>query len=238
MMLNINNPTCKNCPFSLFCDVFDKQYLCSNQVNCVVKQYVQLKKRDLLYNSRNVFRSIYVIQSGNIKTYQVDAQGNELIQGFYFSGELIGLDAIYTQSYRFSAIALTDVVLCEIPYDNFIEFIQTHPLLQKHILYLMSQQLNVGAYLFSNMAEQRLAAFLIDLCHRLSPSKMQTTFVLPMSRQDIGNYLRLTAETISRILSQFKKDKLIAIDHKNIQLLQFDTLKTIAAAGSGNLTFL
>ncbi len=205
---------------------------CSNSINCVVRQHMHLKKRDLLYHARHAFRSIYAIRSGNIKTYQVDTHGNEFIHGFYFSGEVIGFEAIYTQSYRFSAIALTDAVVCEIPYNNFLDYIQTEPALQKHILYLMSQQLNVGSYLFSITAEQRLAAFLIDLCHRLSPSVMQTTFLLPMSRQDIGNYLRLTAETISRILSQFKKNKLIAIDHKKIQILQLSALKTIAAVGS------
>lgn len=130
-------------------------------------------------------------------------------------------------------MALSDSVICEIPYDNFLELLHLSPPLQKHILYLMSQQLNVGSYLFSITAEQRLAAFLIDLSYRLNPSEMQTRFLLPMSRQDIGNYLRLTAETISRLLSQFKENKIIAIDHKKIEFLQLEQLKLIADMNDG-----
>lgn len=204
-----------------------------SQINRAVKQHYHLKKNEVLYLPQNTFRNIYAIQRGNLKTYQVDADGNELIRGFYFSGEVLGFEAIYTRHYLFSAVALSDSVICEIPYDNFLELLHLSPPLQKHILYLMSQQLNVGSYLFSITAEQRLAAFLIDLSYRLNPSEMQTRFLLPMSRQDIGNYLRLTAETISRLLSQFKENKIIAIDHKKIEFLQLEQLKLIADMNDG-----
>lgn len=204
-----------------------------SQINRAVKQHYHLKKNEVLYLPQNTFRNIYAIQRGNLKTYQVDADGNELIRGFYFSGEVLGFEAIYTRHYLFSAVALSDSVICEIPYDNFLELLHLSPPLQKHILYLMSQQLNVGSYLFSITAEQRLAAFLIDLSYRLNPSEMQTRFLLPMSRQDIGNYLRLTAETISRLLSQFKENKIIAIDHKKIEFLQLEQLKLIADINDG-----
>lgn len=199
-----------------------------NQINLAVKQHHHLKKHEALFLPQNMFRNLYVIQRGILKTFQVDAEGNELIKGFYFSGEVLGFDAIYTRHYLFSAVALSETVVCEIPYDNFLELLHSSPPLQKHILHLTSQQLNVGSYLFSITAEQRLAAFLIDLATRLHPPEMLLRFLLPMSRQDIGNYLRLTAETISRLLSQFKKNKIITIDHKKIQFLQPEKLKLIA----------
>lgn len=229
-MIDINNYhlTCERCSFSPFCIIEGKNSRWLHQINRAVKQHHYLKKHEALYLSRNMFRNIYAIQYGNLKTYQVDVAGNELIQGFYFSGEVLGFEAIYTGHYLFSARALSDSVICEIPYDNFLELLELHPELQKHILYIMSQQLNMGNYLFSITAEQRLAAFLIDLSFRLHPSDIQTNFILPMSRQDMGNYLKLTAETISRLLSQFKENKIIAIDHKNIQFLQPEKLKRIA----------
>ncbi|WP_454781119.1 Crp/Fnr family transcriptional regulator [Legionella sp. WA2022007384] len=229
-MINFDNnhPTCEHCTFSPFCITEEKNSRWIKQINRAVKQHYHLKKNEVLYLPQNAFRNIYAIQHGNLKTYQVDVDGNELIRGFYFSGEVLGFEAIYTQHYLFSAVALSDSVICEIPYDNFLELLHLSPSLQKHILYLMSQQLNIGSYLFSITAEQRLAAFLIDLSYRLNPSEMQPTFLLPMSRQDIGNYLRLTAETISRLLSQFKANKIIAIDHKQIQFLQPEKLKLIA----------
>ncbi|EHL30875.1 hypothetical protein LDG_7021 [Legionella drancourtii LLAP12] len=223
-----NQPTCEHCTFSPFCITEEKSLNWMNQNNPVVKQHFHLKKNEVLYLPQHTFRNLYAIQWGNLKTYQVDANGNELIRGFYFTGEVLGFEAIYSRQYLFSAVALSETVVCEIPYDNFLELLQLNPSLQKHILHLMSQQLNVGSYLFSITAEQRLAAFLIDLANRLHPLEMQLNFLLPMSRQDIGNYLRLTAETISRLLSQFKKNKIITIDHKKIQLLQPEQLKLIA----------
>ncbi|MBL7481318.1 helix-turn-helix domain-containing protein [Legionella bononiensis] len=226
---NDTNPsTCEHCTFSPFCIAEENSLDWINQNNHTVKQHHHLKKNEPLYLPQNMFRNLYAIQRGTLKTYQVDANGNELIQGFYFAGEVLGFEAIYSRHYLFSAVALSDTVVCEIPYDNFLELLQLNPSLQKHILYLMSQQLSVGSYLCYITAEQRLAAFLIDLATRLHPLEMQLQFLLPMSRQDIGNYLRLTAETISRLLAQFKKNKLIAIDQKNIQLLQPEQLKLIA----------
>ncbi|CEG58366.1 helix-turn-helix domain-containing protein [Legionella fallonii] len=223
-----DNSTCPNCTFSPFCMTEGKNSRWMNQINLVVKQHHHLQKQEVLYLPQNMFRNLYVIQCGNLKTYQIDAEGNELIRGFYFSGEVLGFEAIYAGNYLFSAVALSETVVCEIPYDNFLELLNSNPALQKHILYLISQQLNIGSYLFSITAEQRLAAFLIDLSNRLHPFEIQLEFLLPMSRQDIGNYLRLTAETISRLLSQFKKNKIIAIDHKRIQFLQPEKLKFMA----------
>lgn len=233
MVDNDNHHTCEHCSFSPFCIAKEKQSLWINQVNSAVKQYHHLKKHEVLYLPNNIFRSLYVIQSGTLKTYQVDADGHELIQGFYFTGEILGFEAIYTQHYLFSAVTLSDTIICDIPYDSFLELLNSKPSLQKHILHLMSQQLSVGSYLFSMTAEQRLAAFLIDLSNRLHPLETQLEFLLPMSRQDIGNYLRLTAETISRLLSKFKENKMISIDHKNIQLLQPEQLKLIANINNG-----
>ena len=199
-----------------------------NQINLAVKQHHHLKKHDVLCLPQTTFRNLYAIQRGILKTFQIDAEGNELIRGFYFDGEVFGFDAIYTGRYLFSVVALADTVVCEIPYDNFLELLHSSPSLQKHVLYLTSQQLNMGSYLFSITAAQRLAAFLIDLSNRLHPHEIQLKFHLPMSRQDIGNYLSLTAETISRLLSKFKKNNIITIDHKEIQLLKPEKLKLIA----------
>lgn len=222
------NQTCMNCAFTPFCMTEMKKSRWINQINLAVKQHHHLKKHDVLCLPQSMFRNLYAIQRGVLKTFQVDTEGNELIKGFYFSGEVLGFEAIYTRHYLFSAVALSETVVCEIPYDNVLELLHSSPSLQKHILELTSQQLNVGSYLCSITAEQRLAAFLLDLSTRLHPPEMQLKFLLPMSRQDIGNYLRLTAETISRLLSQFKENKIITIDHKRIQFLQPEKLKLIA----------
>lgn len=227
-ILSDASPSCRNCRFAPFCWHEEKQPR-SKQSSRAAKRQRHLKRKEILCLPNHKFQNLYVVQSGALKAYQVDANGKELIRDFYFAGEVLGYEAIYTGHYLFSAVALSDTLICEIPYDSFLELIYSKPPLQKRILYLISQQLNVGSYLDSVTLEQRLAAFLIDLSTRLHPLEMQTEFTLPMSRQDIGSYLRLTAETVSRIFSRLHKNKIIAIDNKKIRFLELDKLKKIAS---------
>lgn len=223
-----HTPSCWNCGFSPFCNLEEVNPRWVTQINSAVKQQHVLKKRQPLYFPQNIFHSLYAIKSGSLKTYEVDSEGNELTRGFYFAGEILGFEAIARGNYLFSAVALSDAVVCEIPYSNFIELLSADSSLPKQILYLISQQLTVGLYLSFITAEQRLAAFLIDLFKRFHVCDQSMELVLPMSRQDIGNYLGLTAETISRLLTQFKENKIISVEHKKIQFLQLDQLKLIA----------
>lgn len=198
------------------------------------RQQRYLKRNEPLCLPKNKFQNLYVIRRGALKAYQVDMSGKELIRGFYFAGEIFGYEAIYAGQYFFSAVALCDTIICEIPYDDFLDLLHSRKVLQKQAMQLISKQLNVGSYLIAITAEQRLAAFLIDLFKRLQVSRKE--LALPMSRQDIGNYLRLTAETVSRILSLLKKHGIIGIDNKKIGILQPEKLKQIAE-GSLSLSF-
>lgn len=219
---------CTRCTFAAFCPT-DKKTLRRIKQNLASRRHRYLKRKEVLCLPKNKFQNLYVIQHGALKTYQVEPDGKELIRGFYFAGEILGYEAIYTGHYSFSAVALTETVVCEIPYDDFLELVHSKSALQRRALYLISKQLNVGSYLVSTTAEQRLAAFLIDLSLRLHPEEeKQTSFSLPMSRQDIGNYLRLTAETVSRIFSRLQKNKIITTQHKKINFLKPNELKQIA----------
>lgn len=217
---------CNDCIFSLACSEDENSPI--RKSTSLVKQYRVLKPREVLYLPKNKFQYLYVVQKGAIKTYQTEADGHELIRGFYFAGEILGYEAISAGFYPFSAVSLCETLICEIPYSSLLKFLQNKILLQENILHSISQQLNIGVYLASSTADQRLAAFLIDLSTRLHLLNTEAEFILPMTRQDIGNYLRLTAETISRIFSRFQKRKLIKINHKKIKFLQFTSLQKIA----------
>lgn len=225
---NQKHAACNWCTFSPFCIKNEDGPLLVKQENLVVKQRHYLKRKEVLCFPKTKFRNLYAIQQGAIKTFHIDASGNELIRGFYFSGEILGYEAIYTGRYLFSAVALSETIVCEIPYENFVNLLHSRPELQNRILYLMSQQLSAGFYLASATAEQRLCAFLLDLSTRLSTSGILQEFLFPMSRQDIGNYLMLTPETISRILSKLQKNKLIELDQKKIHFLRRKKIKEIA----------
>lgn len=212
---------CDHCSFSPFCLI---------EKGAPVKRHLHLKRKESLLLPKNKFQNLYAVQHGALKTYRTEADGKELVRGFYFTGEILGYEAIYTGQYTFSAVALTDTIVCEIPYDKFVELAYSKPALQKHTLYLISKELSSGSYLASINAEQRIASFLLDLSIRLNPKKeIQPTFELPMIRQDIGNYLGLTPETVSRIISRFQKNNLISTQHKIVRITQLDALKKIAS---------
>jgi len=225
---NLTFTACIGCHFVPFCAAEDGKPAAAQHINFSVKRLLKLQRKQALYLPKNKLLSFYAIQEGALKTYQMEASGKELIRGFYFPGEILGYEAIATGHYLVSAVALTDTVICEIPYDNFLKRVHAKPELQKHSLYLISKQLNAGAYLALTSAEQRLAAFLIDLSKRLRPVEAPAVFNLPLSRQDIGNHLRLTAETISRLLSRLQRNKVLTITQKKLTILEAEKLQQLA----------
>lgn len=219
---------CPSCQFSSFCETEDSQRSDPKQLNSILKQRIRIKKRGVLCAPNHKFRSFYAVNKGTFKTFQMDQDGNELIRNFYFAGEILGFEAIYTQNYSFSAVALSDAIVCEIPYENFLDLLHHQCALQKRFIYLMSQQLNLGLCQNYTTADKRLAAFLVDLSLRLQPfTPTIYEITIPMSRQDIANYLRLTPETVSRTFSKFQKNKLIKIINKKVKFLKLKELHEI-----------
>jgi CRP/FNR family transcriptional regulator len=212
------------CAFGVFC-------LNKDEVKLISKHH-HLKRKEILHSANDKFKNLYAIQYGALKTYETDAAGNEVIHGLYLKNEVYGYEAIHRGHHLFSVEALSETLVCEISYHAFLELLRSKPHLLERILYLMSQQLAFDAYLKLSTAQQRLGAFLLDLSARLFITDHKNTtelnFLLPVTYQDIGRYLGLATETVSRILSQFKKNKIIAINNKHIHLLQIDKLKGIA----------
>lgn len=193
-----------------------------------VKRRLVLQKNEILFSPNKPFQSLYAVEHGAIKTVQFEADGSELIRGFYFSGEILGYKAIYSGRYQSTASALCETRICVIDYKDFVTFLQSKPGHLEHLLNLISLQMNVGSYLVSTSADRKLAAFLLDLSVRLGCAPSQPEFQLPMPRQDIANYLRLTPETVSRICTRLQQQELIATEHKHVRLLRADLLRQIA----------
>lgn len=216
----MNKPACIQCQLVLFCSY--------NKKPGIEPKQRYLKRKEILHRTHDTFTNLYTIQRGALKTHETDSAGNELIRELYLKNEVYGYGAIYKGHYLYSSTALTDTELCEIPYSHFLELIRSEPALLNRILYLISQQLAAGAYLKFIKAQQRVSAFLLDLSTRLSGNRSHPDFLLPLSYQDIGSYLGLATETISRILLQFKNNKMISIENKHIYFLQPEELKRIA----------
>ncbi len=150
------------------------------------------------------------------------------------AGELLGMDAISTERHHCDAVALEDSEVCEIPFSQLQQLFGSIPTLLHHFHRMMSQEITreqSAMLLMGNMrAEQRFAAFLVNLSSRYATRGYSaSSFQLRMGREEIGNYLGLTIESISRLLSRFRKRELIKVDNREIQLLDLPTLKKMAA---------
>lgn len=204
-----------------------------NQLNQIIGRR-HVARGETLYWTDDSFKALYAIRSGHFKTYQITPNGEQHITGFHMAGELMGMDAISTGHYHCNVTALEDSEVCEIPFQRLEELFSAIPTLLKHFHRMMSQEItreqNVMLLLGNMGADQRFAAFLVNLAVRYEARGYSSTCLqLRMSREDIGNYLGLTIESISRLLARFKKLGLLSVDKREIQILDPKRLKAIAA---------
>jgi CRP/FNR family transcriptional regulator len=191
-----------------------------------------------LFNMNDPFTHLYAIRLGHFKTHQVSADGAEQITGFQMTGDLLGMDAISTDRHHSYAVALEDSEVCEIPFARLESLFGEIPGLLRHFHRMMSQEITRDQstmLLLGNMrADQRFAAFLVNLSSRYKVrGYSSTSFQLRMLREDIGNHLGLTIESISRLLSKFKKEGWINVKNREIELLELPTLKGLAMGTHG-----
>ena len=224
---------CKNCNLHDLCLPLGMDLSDIDSLDEIIKRRKPLQKGEYLFHSNTEFNSIYAVRSGSIKTYTESEQGDEQITGLYLPGELLGLDAIHSHQHPCSAIALETTSLCEIPFNNLEELSEKIPSLNHQLFRIMSKEIASDQTLLMLMAqknaEERLAAFLVNLSSRLKQRNFsETEFFLSMSRKDIGNYLGLTIETISRTFSRFQNDGLLTTQRKYVNILKLDALKAIA----------
>jgi CRP/FNR family transcriptional regulator len=199
----------------------------------ILKRGKVLQKGDHYYRANDPFSSVYAIRSGYVKTYRITDDGEEQVTGFYFPGELFGMDGIGKGKHTCSAKALESTAICEIPFTRFQELTVQMPALQLHFFQLMSQEITTEQQLITLLskktAEQRIATLLLTISSRNANRDLSaSTFRLAMSRTDISNYLGLTVETVCRTLSRFSRNGLIRIQQKEVTILDFDNLRTTA----------
>ena len=202
------------------------------QVQNIVYARRRVKRGESLFGAGDEFCSIYAIRSGFFKTSVVDSEGREQVTGFFMDGELLGMDGIGSGRHHGTAVALEDSEVCIMPYSLVERMAQDYPQLQRHLHSVLSREIvrdhGVMMLLGSMRAEERLAAFLSNLSKRfVRRGYSQHDFHLRMTREEIGSYLGLKLETVSRIFSQFQKDGLIAVEQKHVRILDIVGLERI-----------
>lgn len=199
----------------------------------IVKRGRPLKKGDYLFRQGDDFKAIYAIRAGSFKSFKTARDGAEQVTGLYLPGEIVGMDGISSNNHDSSAIALETGSVCEIPFSQLEELSTRIPSLQGRFFRLMGQEIakdqQMLTLLSSNTAEERVAALLLSISTRHHRRKLSPTqFRLPMTRAEIGSYLGLTLETVSRIFSRFQKQQIVDVENKELVILDIQALKGIA----------
>jgi CRP/FNR family transcriptional regulator len=184
-----------------------------------------------LYRSGDHFDALYAVRTGFFKTQVVHEDGREQVTGFQMAGEIIGMDAISGEVHTCDAVALEDSEVCELPFGQLEALSRELPTLQRHLHKIMSREIvrenGILLLLGSMRAEERLAAFLLNLSQRFAARGYSpTAFRLRMTRQEIGNYLGLKLETVSRTLSHFQEAGLISVRNRAVEILDLQRLQS------------
>jgi CRP/FNR family transcriptional regulator len=191
-----------------------------------------VKRGEYLFRAGHRFDSLYSARTGFFKTKLLLEDGREQVTGFHMAGELMGLDGIGPERHTCDAVALEDSEVCVIPFERLESLSREMEVLQHHFHKVMSREIvrehGVMMLLGSMRAEERLAAFLLNLSQRLSTRGYSAQeFNLRMTREEIGSYLGLKLETVSRVFSRFQEEGLIAVQQKNIRILKTAQLREI-----------
>jgi len=204
-----------------------------DRLDKVIERGRPIHKNKYIFHGGDPFRAVYAIRSGAVKSFCISDDGSEQVTGFYLPGEIFGWDGIDNNTHSNTATTLETTALCEIPFARFEEISRTMPILQKHFIRLMAKELTSDQELIGllakSSAEERVASLLLSLSSRLKRQHLSATqFRLPMSRADIGNYLGLTVETVSRVFSRFQSFDLILCDKKEIEIINLNGLSALA----------
>lgn len=224
---------CSNCSLRELCLPvgFDDEDM--TKLDKLVAKRLAVSKGATLYRAGEPFHSLYAIRAGFFKTRTVSENGREHVTGFQMAGELLGLDGLGTAQHTCDAVALEDSHVCLIHYEQLERLSHQFVQLQRHFHRIMGREISrdhgIMLLMGSMRAEARVAAFLVNLADRLEARGFSpTSLVLRMTREEIGTYLGLKLETVSRAFSKLHDDGLLEVHFRHITLLDKEALRNIA----------
>ena len=200
------------------------------RLQSMIRRRGPLRVGNHLFGVGDRFTAIYAVRSGCIKSYSIDAGGNELVHGFHLRGELLGFDAVDPDRHRCNAVILESSSVCVISYRDIVRLSVEFHSLHSQVLRLMSRAFSKQLVLGEGSdATQQVAAFLLDIYTRLhQPGSAEYAFRLPMSREDISYYLGISPETLSRLIAKLQRKGLINVNRRHIRLADPIRLDLIA----------
>lgn len=228
---------CKDCSLASLCLPLSLNLEDMDTLDEIVKRGRPMKKGEFLFRQGDAFNSVFAVRSGALKTFSLSDDGDEQITGFHLPSELVGLSGMDNEIYPVSAIALETTSVCEIPFERLDELAEQLPQLRRQLMRIMSREIRddqqMMLLLSKKTADERIATFLVNLSARFRARGFSANqFRLAMSRNEIGNYLGLAVETVSRVFTRFQQNNLLEAEGKEVHIL--DPIELCALAG-GNL---
>jgi CRP/FNR family transcriptional regulator len=228
-------------PFKVACASCNLRELCmpvgmSNEqlerLDAIIATRKTVPRGEALFHAGDGFTALYAVRTGFFKTCVSSEDGRDQVTGFQMAGELIGLDGIGTDHHTCDAVALEDSQVCVIPYHQLEDLSRELSDLQRHFHRIMSREIvrdhGVMLLLGSMRAEERLAAFLLNLTQRLRARGFSgSSLILRMTREEIGSYLGLKLETVSRAFSRFQDEGILSVKQRQIEVLDADALQKL-----------
>ena len=228
-------------PFKVACSGCNLRELClpvgmsdeqMERLDAIVATRRTVPRGDPLFRTGDAFTSLYAVRTGFFKTCLSSEDGRDQVTGFQMAGELLGLDGIGTDRHTCDAIALEDANVCVIPYHQLEDLSRELSDLQRQFHRIMSREIvrdhGVMLLLGSMRAEERLAAFLLNLTQRLRARGFSgSSLILRMTREEIGSFLGLKLETVSRAFSRFQEEGLLEVRQRQIEILNQAALQAI-----------
>ena len=221
---------CEDCSLYSLCFAQEISSDDRDDLNDVLKRQQPLAKSEHMFHGGQQLKTVTVVRSGSVKSYQISPDGDEIVSGFYLPGEVIGLDGLSAEKHPGFAVALEDSRTCDIPFHDFMAMLDKSPKLNQIMLRLLAEEMTETRELLLVVgrldAKTRVALFLLSMSRRLARRKQDPDqFRLTMDRRDIANYLGLTIETVSRTVSALQRDKVITVRGKMVQIIDRDALR-------------
>jgi CRP/FNR family transcriptional regulator, anaerobic regulatory protein len=225
--------TCKSrcaiCPTASACLIHDAVREDLDRWNAGIEGQVSLPTAGkALFEAGQDAAAIYTVRAGCLKSFTVDEEGNERVRGFYLPGDFIGLDALGSHHYPSTVVAVSPSQVCRMPMAQVRRLMAERPALMQNLVDRVSRELAAALTLAGDYtAEQRLAAFLLQMGERLGAAPSEG-LKLPMTRRDIANYLRLATETVCRVLTRFEKEGRIRSSSRTVRVVNDRALRALA----------
>ena len=223
---------CSNCNMRELCMPVGLNDIELQKIDDLIGTRRKVKRNETLFRNGEKFVSLYAIRTGFFKTCVATEDGRDQVTGFQMAGEIMGLDGIVNDHHSCDAVALEDAEVCVMPFEKIEELSREVTSLQHHIHKIMSREIvrehGVMLLLGSMRAEERLAAFLLNLVQRLHARGFsQSELILRMTREEIGSYLGMKLETVSRTFSKFVEEGIVEVKQRHVRILDTSALQNL-----------